>query len=110
MTTGNDTERPVAFNRAHLWRLNRGIKRLFMDIAGANSDPEEQVRDAQQKIAEVRNYLLALNERYPMAQYPKKKFRKIRELFADLERSCEKAEDRMRRFTSIRLRNGTSPR
>jgi hypothetical protein len=98
----------VVFNRGHLWRLNREIKKLFMDMAGANPNPEEQARDAERKIAEARNYLLALNKRYPATQSPEKKFRKIRELFANLERSCEKAEDRMQRFINIRLRNKRS--
>lgn len=109
MITEGRTEAAIVCSRSRLKTMTRGIKKLFMDMGPAETDPEERIVDAIAKITEAREYLEALRSQYPEVRYPRKRFRKVYELFERLSVSCEKAEDRMKKFEERRLTRTRRP-
>jgi hypothetical protein len=103
MIAKSRTEELVVFSKRKIRQLKRDIGRLFMDMGNVDSDPEIRVANARKDIDGARAYIAAFMQRYPAAQYPKKRFRKVHELFAGLAASCDTAERRMQSFKNIRL-------
>jgi hypothetical protein len=104
MMTESCIDEAVILRKDRLRMLSRSLRVLFMDFERTDLDPETRVEDAREKINEARNDLSALRGKYPLARYPKGRYKKVHELLDALEVSCKKAEERMERFKNIRLR------